>query len=146
MNTVLSGAALAAILALANPAWAQAPSAQNSQPEPTPMTQAKPASAAMPQAKKAPAAGGAHAAKTSQKNNTHAATHHSAKNHHAAHARPMHRTTTARTGSRRPTDNVANQLNREEAQKLTGSSTPPMGDPNMAPMAGPDQPLPIQGQ
>ena len=138
MNTVLSGAALAAILALASPAWAQAPSAQPSQPEST--------NASMPAANKVQAAPGTPAGKISHKNKTHAATHHGAKNHHAAQSRPMHRTTTARAGGRSPTDNVADQLNQQEAQKLTGSSMPPMGDTNMAPMEAPNQPRPIQGQ
>ena len=88
---------------------------------------------------------------------------HRAGPHYAAHARPMHRTATARLGgqTRSPTDNVANQLNGAEAQRLSGSSTPPMGNPNMgnpnmgnpnmgnpnmAPMGGPNQPRPIQGQ
>ncbi len=135
MNTVLSGVALAAILALASPAWAQAPGAQPSQPEST--------NASTPAANKAQAAPGTHAGKISHKNNTHAATHPSAKSHRAAHAGAMHRTTTARAGGSGPTDNVANQLNRDEAQKLTGSSMPPMGDTNMG---APNQPPPIRGQ
>ncbi len=135
MKTVLSGVALTAILALASPAWAQAPGAQ---PDPT--------NATMPQAERPQAAPGAPAGKTSHKNKTHAATHQSAKKHHAAEARPMHRTTTARAGGTSPTDNVANQLNREEAQKATGSSMPPMDNQNMAPIGGPNQPRPIQGQ
>ena len=138
MKTVLSGVALAAILALASPAWAQTPSAQPSQPEPT--------NASMPPANNAQATPGTTAGKMSQKNKTHAAMHHSAKSHHAAHARSMHRTTAARAGGNGPTDNVANQLNREEAQKLTGSSTPPIGNPNTGPMGAPNQPPPIQGQ
>jgi len=86
--------------------------------------------------------------------------HHGAR-HYAEHMRPMHRTTTARLGgqTRSPTDHVANQLNRAENQRLTGSSTPPttnpnmgttgnpnMGNPNMAPTGTPNQPRPIQGQ
>jgi hypothetical protein len=137
MKTVLSGAALAAILALASPAWAQAPGAQPSQPGPT--------NAAMSNANQTQATPGTHAGKTSHKNKTHTATHHSAKKQHAAHARSMHRTTAARAGGSGPTDNVANQLNREEAQKQAGSSTPPMGNPNASP-AAPNQSPTMYGQ
>ena len=132
MKTVMSGSALAAILALAMPAWAQAPGANP--------PQGKTAHASMPQAKKAHAAKGTHARKMSRKNT-----------HHAA-MRPGHRTTASRAGAS-PTDNVANDLNRSEAQRvMSGGSTPPMGnpnmapmgDPNMAPMSPPSRPMPGQ--
>jgi hypothetical protein len=154
MKTVLSGVALSAILALAIPAWAQAPNTDASQP---PSTQAS-----TPQAKKAPAHQGMHARKVSHRSSARTAMHHRAKGHYATHARSMHRTTTARLGGTAPTDNVANQLNRSEAQRLSGGSTPPtgatnmapmgnsnmapMGNNNMAPMGAPNQARPIQGQ
>ena len=104
MKTVMSGAALAAILALAMPAWAQGTDAQQPNNPPD-------ASASMPHAKKAHAT---HARKISHKNMK-----------HAAHARSMHGATTARRGGTGPTDNVANQLNQQEAQRaMTGGSTP----------------------
>jgi hypothetical protein len=138
MKTVLSGVALAAVLALVSPAWAQAPAPQPSQPEST--------NAAMPGANQTQAAPGMHSGKTSHKNGTHATTHHGAKSKHAAGARPMHRTTAARAGGSGPTDNVANQLNREEAQRQAGSSTPPMGNPNASPMAAPNESPTMQGR
>ena len=126
MKTVMSGAALAAILALAMPAWAQGTDAQQPNNPPN-------ASAAMPHAKKAHAT---HAHKMSHKNMK-----------HAAQGRSMHRTTAAGRGGTGPTDNVANQLNRQEAQRpMTGGSTPPMGNPNMAPMGAPNPQRPMQGQ
>ena len=142
MKTVMSGAALAAILALAMPAWAQGTDAQ--QPNNSPN-----ASASMPHAKKANAT---HAQKISHKNMK-----------HSAHAGSMHGATTARRGGTGPTDNVANQLNQQEAQRaMTGGSTPPMGNsnmgptgnpnmgptgnPNMAPMGAPNPQRSIQGQ
>lgn len=146
MKTVLSGVALAAILALAMPAWAQVTDAQQST---APATGVSP-TAGVPasQAKKADATSGMHTRKTSHKNMKQTAKRHRAGQHYAAHARPMHRTATARLGghSRTPTDNVANQLNQAENQRLTGGSTPPMGNPNMPPMGAPNQPHPIQGQ
>jgi hypothetical protein len=143
MKTVMSGVALAAIIALAMPAWAQGTDAQQPNNPPN-------ASAAMSHAKKAHAT---HARKVSNKNMK-----------HGANAHPMHRTTAARGGGGTgPTDNVANQLNRAEAQRaMTGGSTPPMGNPNMgpagnqnmgptgnpnmAPMGAPNPQRPMQGQ
>src|SRR5690348_18413729 len=93
MKTVMSGVALAATLALAMPTWAQGTDAQ--QPN-------NPPNASMPHAKKAHAT---HARHTSHKNMK-----------HTAQARSMHGTTTARRGGTGPTDNVANQLNQQEAQ------------------------------
>ena len=87
----------------------------------------------MPHAKKAHAT---HARKLSHKNMN-----------YTAHARSMHRTTTAGRGGTGPTDNVANQLNQQEAQRaMTGGSTPTDGqpehgsdgNPNMAPMGAPN--------
>jgi hypothetical protein len=124
MKTVMSGAVLAAILTLAMPAWAQAPGTQPSQE--------KSAQASMPHTPTAHKAKRTHARKTSQKNPHHAAMRHG------------HRTTASRGGAG-PTDNVANQLNRAEAQRgMTGGSTPPMNNPNMAPINPPSQPMPGQ--
>jgi hypothetical protein len=135
MNTVLSGAALAAVLALASPALAQAPSAPPSQPGST--------NAATQGANQTQADPGTNPGMTSHKNKTHAAAHHSAKKHHAAEAHPMHRGTMARAGGgSSPTDNMANQLNQQEAQRLSGSSAPAMGSPNAAPNQSPA----MQGQ
>ena len=138
MKTVLSGVAMAAILALAMPAWADAPGSYRSQ--------GKSASAGMSHAKKAHAARGSHTRKMSRQYNRSA----------AAPPRQMYRTNIARMGEgASPTDNVANQLNRAESQRLmTGGSTPPMGNPNMGPMGGPamapmgapNQPPPVPGQ
>ena len=130
MKTVLSGVALAAILALAMPAWAQGTDAQQQN---APQPNAPQASAPMSHAKKAHATQGTHARKVSHKNTRHVATRKHGARHYAANKRPMYGTTTARLGgqTRSPTDHLANQLNRSENQRLTGSSTPPMGNPNM---------------
>jgi hypothetical protein len=142
MKTVLSGIALTAILALAMPTGAYAANMHRSH--------GKSAHATMSHAKKAHATRGMHAQKMSHKRAGH---------NYAAHTGSMHRTTTARAGSRNPSDNMANQLNRAENQRLSGGSTPPMtgpnlapppgnpnpGYPNMAPMGAPNQPQPIQG-
>ena len=139
MKTVMSGAALAAILALAMPAWADAPSAHRSH--------GKSAHASMSHAQKGHAARGSHARKMSNRNMD----------------RQWSQPTTSRMSGSSPTDNVANDLNRAEAQRLmTGGSTPPMGGPNMgpmgnpnmgpmggpamAPMGAPNQPPPVPGQ
>ena len=124
MKTIMSGAALAAILALAMPAWAQAPA--------TTPPQGKAAHASMPQAKKAPATKTTLARKMSHKNTHHAAMRHGPR-------------TTASRGGTGPTDNVANDLNRAEAQRaMSGGGMPPTGNPNMAPMGAPSQPMPGQ--
>lgn len=148
MKTVVSGVALAAILAFAMPAWAQGTDAQQSKAPQTDVS--------MPHAKKAHATRGMHAPKTSHKNAHRAAMRHHAGHHYATNAKSMHRTTTARAGGASPTDHMANRLNRAENQRLSGSSAPPMtgpnmapppaGSPNMAPMGAPNQPQPIQGQ
>jgi hypothetical protein len=131
MKTVMSGAALAAILALAMPVWAADTSAN---PSPAQPSAQPPAQTTMPHAKKGQAAPMRHA-----RHGSHRAMHHASRTgamrHHAA-----------RSGGSSPTDNMANQLNRAEAQKLSGTSAPPSGTPNMAPMGAPNQPRPMQGQ
>ena len=156
MKTVVSGVALAAMLALAMPAWAQGTDAQQSNANP-PAT-----GVSTSHAKKAHATGGMHTRKTSHKNVHRAAMRHHGGHHYAANTRSMHRTT-ARAGGAGPSDNMANQLNRQENQRLSGSSSPPMNGQNMAPPAGnpnmggtgnsnmaptgaPNQPRPMQGQ
>lgn len=160
MKTVVSGVALAAMLALAAPAWAQGTDAQQQPNANAPQTSVSPT-----HAKKAHATKGMHARRHSHKNNRHVAMRHRGGHHYAAHTRPMHRTTVARTGGTSPNDHMANQLNRAENQRLSGGSTPPMtgsnmapqgntmnggnmnaGNPNMAPTGAPNQPQPIQGQ
>jgi hypothetical protein len=122
MKTLMSGAALAAILALAMPAWADAPGTYRPQGK---------AAHSMSQAKKAQTARGAQTRKMTHRNMHRTAARHDARHHHAARSTPR-----AQTGS--PTDNVANELNRMEAQRLmTGGSTPPMGGPGMPPAGGP---------
>ncbi|MGE3281327.1 MAG: hypothetical protein AB7H90_18820 [Alphaproteobacteria bacterium] len=125
----MSGVVVAAILALAMPAWADAPGNYRSDMRGQGMS--------MSQAKKAQAARG------SQRNMNRAA------------MRQWDRPAMSRMGAgASPTDNVANELNRMEAQRLmTGGSTPPMGGPAMAPMGGPNMapmgappPRPIPGQ
>jgi hypothetical protein len=74
-----------------------------------------------------------------RKHMKHVATRRGHINHYAVHMRPMHRMAATRSGASR-NDNVANQLNRQEAQRLSGSSTRPM----MAPTPTP-QPM-YQGQ
>lgn len=163
MKTVVSGVALAAILALAAPAWAQGTDAQQSNPPAA--DAAKPATGvATPQAKKTHMTRGMHARRLSHKNFRHVAMRHRAGHQYAAHTRTLHRTNVARTGGTSPTDNMANQLNRQENQRLTGSSMPPMsgqnmapstgngnmtpsaGNPNMAPTGAPTQPGTMQGR
>jgi hypothetical protein len=136
----MSGVALAAILALAMPAWADAPGKSY-------RSDVRGKSVSMSHAKQAR---GSHARGMSHRN--------------------MNRPAMARGGAgASPTDNVANQLNQAEAQRLmTGGSTPSMGgpnpnmgpmggpnpnmgpmgspNPNMGPMGGPNQPRPIPGQ
>ena len=144
MKTVMSGVALAAILALAMPAWADAPGKSY-------RSDVRGKSVSMSHAKQGR---GSHARGMSHRN--------------------MNRPAMARMGGgggggASPTDNVANQLNQAEAQRLmTGGSTPSMGgpnpnmgpmggpnpnmgpmggpNPNMGPMGGPNQPRPIPGQ
>jgi hypothetical protein len=132
MKTVLSGVAIAAILALAMPAWADGPGTSRSP--------GKSAHAGMSHAKKAHAARGSHTRKMSRQYTRSAAARHG--------SRQMYRTNTARMGEgASPTDNVANQLNRAESQRLmTGGSMPPMGGPNMAPMGAPPPARPIPEQ
>jgi hypothetical protein len=147
MKTVMSGVALAAILALAMPAWADAPGKSH-------RSDARGKGVSMSHAKQAHASRGSHARAMSHRNM------------HRSAMRQWNRPATARMGEgASPTDNVANQLNRAEAQRLmTGGSTPPMGgpnmgpmggpnpnmapmgNPNMSPMSGPNQPRPIPGQ
>jgi hypothetical protein len=143
MKTVVSGVALAAILALAMPAWANSNG--------THRAQMRGHHASMSHAKKMHATRGMHARNISHKNNRYAALRHRGGQHYAAHTRTLNRTTS-------PTDHMANQLNRSENQRLTGGSTPPMtgpnmappagsqnaGNPNMAPMGAPNQPRPMQ--
>jgi hypothetical protein len=113
MKTVMSGVALAAILALAMPAWADAPGKSY-------RSDARGKGVSMSHSKHAHATRGSHARGMSH--------------------RTMNRSATARMGGgASPTDNVANDLNRAEAQRLmTGGSTPPMGGPNMGPMGNPN--------
>jgi hypothetical protein len=139
MKTVMSGVAFAAILALAMPAWADAPSAYRSQGK---------SAHSMSQAKKAQATRGAQTRKMSHRHMNRTAARTDARRYHAAAGMPR-----AQAGS--PTDNVANELNRMEAQRLmTGGGTPPMGGPGMGPMSGPGMgpmgapppPRPVLGQ
>jgi hypothetical protein len=113
MKTVMSGVALAAILALAMPAWADAPGKSY-------RSDARGKGVSMSHAKQAHASRGSHA--------------------RTMYHRNMNRSAAARMGGgASPTDNVANQLNQAEAQRLmTGGSMPPMGGPNMGPMGGPN--------
>lgn len=132
MKTIVSGVALAAILALAMPAWAQNAGAE----QPNAPANGPETSATMTHVKTAHATRGMHARRTPHRNTGHVAMRRRAGHPYAAQTRPMPRTTTARTGGTSPTDNMANQLNREENQRLSGSSMPPMTGPNMAPPAG----------
>lgn len=143
MKTVVTGMAVAGMLALAMPAWAQgadanqpaAPAAGANQPT------APAAGVSTSHGKKTH--GGMTGRKTSHHGTHHAAMQHRAGKHYTANSRTEHRTTMARSGSSSPTDNVANRLNAAEVQR-NGSTEPPMGNPSMAPMGAPNQP--IQGQ
>jgi len=128
MKTVMSGIALAAILAFAIPIGANAAEGQQA-----PMQGQK---AATSHINKGDATKKMHARHISHKAHGHVAMGHRADHHYAARTSSRHRTTIARTGGTSPTDNVANQLNRGENQRLSGSSTPTMTGPNMAPEAG----------
>ena len=125
MKHVLSGIALAAVLALAIPASAQAPNSSNPPNAPTA------AKAAQTKPHAAPKAGHARAMPRKQMMK-HAAMKRPHARHHAAHMKPMHRMTTARLG-RTPSDNVANRLNGQELQRLSGSSMPPANYPPQQP-------------
>ncbi|HLY47412.1 MAG TPA: hypothetical protein VKQ73_17670 [Stellaceae bacterium] len=118
MKTLLSGIAVAAVIAVAAPGWAQAP--------------ATPAAPGAPPAAAAPAP--APAATTPPA--------HRPVRHGAAAAAPHSR------GGRGASDNVANQLNAQELGRLgapaaapeapaTGAMQPPMAAPMPPPMAGP---------
>jgi len=78
----------------------------------------------------------------------HASTgHHHAKHASGAHARTARSTTTSiRTGGASPSDNVANQLNGQELQRLDARPAPqPMAAPRAAPGMYADEPRPSGG-
>src|SRR5918998_2987942 len=148
MKQLLSGTTLAAVLALSLPAWAQLPPDMHQH---APSMQQQP-SAARPQA--APSAGaptgttaeqGAEGMPRRQMMRRHERRHSGGQMHQR-----MRRGSTARSGSE-PSDNVADQLNRQEAQRLSVGGMPSgmgPGSPSM-PMPGgpaPGQPRPGSAQ
>src|SRR5216683_5530973 len=145
MNHLLSGTAFAAALAIAAPVWAQTPTTPNPAGAPStttaaPYTQSAPSATSQtaPYAQQTPTrpmapSATAPAPYSTNENATepmpgrHAK--HRAHGHYAGHMR-MHRmghAPSAGRGSRAPSDNMANQLNREELGRVSGSSTPPAG-------------------
>jgi len=153
MKQLLSGTALAAALAIAAPVWAQTPTAPNpvgtpSTTAPAPYTQSAPSttsptapsttmqtapsatSQTAPYAQQAPARPtNPSASAPASSSTTEATTEPKAPRHvvrHASHMRSMHRirhAPLARRG-RAPSDTIANQLNRQELDRLSGSSMP----------------------
>jgi hypothetical protein len=134
MNQFLSGTALAAALVFAAPVWAQTPTTPNPAGAPSttaPYTQSAPSTTtqAAPYAQQqqpstssaaAPAASSTREPMPEQratKRMGHAA--HMRSTHQMRHARLRHR------GSRAPSDTIANQLNRQELGRISGSSSPP---------------------
>jgi len=151
MKQLLSGTALAAALAIAAPVWAQTPTTPNpagtpSTTAPAPYTQSAPSTTApsttmqtapsatsqtAPYAQQAPARPTSPSASAPASSSTmEATTEPKARRHvvrHASHMRSMHRThhaPLARRGGRAPSDNIANQLNRQELGRVSGSSMP----------------------
>ena len=146
MKQLLSGTALAAALAIAAPVWAQTPTTPNpagtpSTTAPAPYTQSAPSttmqtapsatSQTAPYAQQAPARPTSPSASAPASSSTmEATTEPKARRHvvrHASHMRSMHRirhAPLARRGSRAPSDSIANQLNRQELGRLSGSSMP----------------------
>ena len=144
MKQLLSGTALAAVLAFSMPAWAQStaptsPSAPSeTAPSLAPSTPSTPSvpqqpSAAAPQA--APSTG-MPAGRTAGQGDERMPRRHMMRGHEQRHSSgqmhrrgqmhqrgPMHHRGMTRRGSE-PSDNVANQLNAQEAQRLSGSSMP----------------------
>ena len=146
MNHVLSGTALAVALAIVVPVWAQSPTSLSSgspstsgsvpyvQPAPSmsqtapsiPQQSATPSPQPTPYAQRAPApSAGATTAPTDEATQS-MPSGHAKRGHRAGHQAGQ----VARVGRRgsQPSDNVADQLNREEAGRLLpGSSTAPVG-------------------
>lgn len=70
--------------------------------------------------------------------------HHAMRGHHARHHR-KHMSTASRRGSQ-PNDNIANQLNREEANRLASGNAGSSMAPSQMPQTGaPMQGAPMQG-
>lgn len=139
MKSLVSAIALAAAVAFAVPAMAQAPAAPyGNAPAATKADTAKPqADMAKPRAAKKVKHVRAKAgmAKKHARMMRHG-------HQHAAKMRPMRHASAARV-ARTPSDNIANQLNRQEMQRLSGSSMPQPGYPQAQP--GAQQPM-YQGQ
>jgi hypothetical protein len=146
MNHVLSGTALAVAFAIVVPAWAQSPTSLSSgspstsgsvpyvQPAPSlpqttpsiPQQSATPSPQPAPYAQRAPApSAGATTAPTDEATQSTPSGH--AKRGHRA-GRPAGQVARAGRRGGQPSDNVADQLNREEAGRVSsGSSTAPVG-------------------
>jgi hypothetical protein len=123
MKSLVSAIALATAMAFAAPAMAQAPAAPDANtPAVSKNDDAKP-DAAKPKVSKRMAHRPMRAIRVK-----HAAL--KGQRHgrmHAAHMRPLVRHASAGHFSRRPGDNVANQLNRQEMQRLSGGGMPEQG-------------------
>lgn len=166
MKHLLNGLAVAAVLAIAAPGWAQtsppsspppAPSAPPSAaPAETPPPAAAPAPAAPAPAAEAPPAA-RHARTTAHHHPrgarghvvhptamhhhpAHHGKHHRAAEHHVRH-HPMHHGMAMHERHMRgpASDNMANQLNREELNRIQGSSAPPGGMPPAPPSGMPQR-------
>jgi hypothetical protein len=161
MKHLLSGTVLAAVLAFAIPAWAQTPAAPDTSNAPAASASAPTKAKAHTMRKTAHARvshrsqmkraamhrtqgrantmrKAAHARVSHRSQMKHAAMHRTQGRHYAARMHhPMHRMSGARMG---PGDNVANQLNRQELQRMSGSSMPPAGYPNQQPGNAPPPP------
>ena len=147
MKQLLSGTALATLLALSIPTWAQSPALSQAAPDThqhTPSMQQQP-SAETPRA--APPAGTAAEQSGERMPRRHMMRRHEQRHSGGQMHQRMHRGGMARSGSD-PSDNVANQLNAQEAQRLSGSSMPGgmgPGGHSMPMRGGPGQMQPQPG-
>ena len=114
MNRLLSGTALVAALALAAPAWAEAPMTPRPLGGPYTSETAPAPPSTIYSGQSTPYVQGAPAEPRRQ------VMRRAYHKRHAAHMRMHH----ARRSSA-PSDNIANQLNRQELGRVSGSSVPP---------------------
>ena len=143
MKQLLSGTALATLLALSIPAWAQSPVLSQAAPDThqhAPSMQPQPSAAtprAAPPARTTAEQSGERMPRR-QMMRRHEQRHSGGQMHRRGqmHER-MHRGGMARSG-RDPSDNVANQLNAQEAQRLSGGGMGPGGH-GMPMRGGPGQ-------
>jgi choline dehydrogenase-like flavoprotein len=133
MKHLLSGTVLAAVLALAIPAWAQSPAAPDSRAVDALLAR---------MAETPPAASEAAPTKAKARTAAHARASHRTQMKHATMRmhHPMHRMGGARMGMGPGDNDVADQLNHQEVQRMSDSSMPPAGYPTQQPGYAPPPP------